>query len=82
MFLRLIDCNLSERSCAALSSVIGCQSSSLIELDLSNNDLQDPAVKLLSAGLGSPHCTLETLRSGLINLLNSPFRIWINSSPE
>ncbi|XP_036980776.1 NLR family CARD domain-containing protein 3-like isoform X2 [Acanthopagrus latus] len=58
----LIDCNLSERSCAALSSVIGCQSSSLIELDLSNNDLQDPAVKLLSAGLGSPHCTLETLR--------------------
>ncbi|XP_073337667.1 NLR family CARD domain-containing protein 3-like [Pagrus major] len=58
----LTDCNLSERSCAALSSVISCQSSSLIELDLSNNDLRDSAVKLLSAGLGSRHCTLETLR--------------------
>uniref|UniRef100_A0A669C833 B30.2/SPRY domain-containing protein n=1 Tax=Oreochromis niloticus TaxID=8128 RepID=A0A669C833_ORENI len=58
----LSGCNLSERSCEALSSVLSSQSSSLRVLDLSNSDLQDSGVKLLSAGLKSSHCAVETLR--------------------
>uniref|UniRef100_A0A3Q3N0H2 Uncharacterized protein n=1 Tax=Mastacembelus armatus TaxID=205130 RepID=A0A3Q3N0H2_9TELE len=62
--LRLRDCQLSERSCEDLASALSSQSSSLKNLDLSNNDLQDSGVKLLFSGLRSPHCRLETLRSG------------------
>ncbi|XP_053734002.1 uncharacterized protein LOC128766409 isoform X2 [Synchiropus splendidus] len=80
----LRDCGLSERSGSLLSSVLSSPSSRLTQLDLSYNyDLKDPGVELLSAGLKSPHCHLETLsliwcqlseRSGslLSSVLSSP----------
>ncbi|XP_068996951.1 NLR family CARD domain-containing protein 3-like isoform X2 [Embiotoca jacksoni] len=55
-------CNLSKKSLEALASVLTSKSSTLKELDLSNNDLQDSGVKLLCKALKSPQCTLETLR--------------------
>ncbi|KAL4009448.1 hypothetical protein ACER0C_003300 [Sarotherodon galilaeus] len=54
-------CNLSGRSCEVLASVLSFTSSSLGELDLSDNDLEDSGVKLLSDALESPHCKLESL---------------------
>uniref|UniRef100_A0A673A6F3 B30.2/SPRY domain-containing protein n=1 Tax=Sphaeramia orbicularis TaxID=375764 RepID=A0A673A6F3_9TELE len=64
----LSGCNLSERSCEALSSVLRSKSCSLTLLDLSNNDLKDSGVKILSDGLKSPGCRLDTLRLSGCNL--------------
>ncbi|XP_030645812.1 NACHT, LRR and PYD domains-containing protein 3-like [Chanos chanos] len=64
----LCSCNLTETSCLALTSVLSSNSSSLRELDLSDNDLQDPGVKLLSAALENPQCKLEKLGVNKCNL--------------
>ncbi|TWW59966.1 Neoverrucotoxin subunit beta [Takifugu flavidus] len=61
-FFRLSDCNLRERSCEALSPVLSASSSSLLELDLSHNDLRDSGLNKLSVGLKSPNCRLKILR--------------------
>ncbi|CAI5657073.1 unnamed protein product [Oreochromis niloticus] len=60
--LRLNICELSERSCEALSSLLSSWSGTLTELDLSINSLQDSGVKLLSARLQSLNYKLNTLR--------------------
>ncbi|XP_068437417.1 protein NLRC3-like isoform X2 [Clinocottus analis] len=61
--LSLSDCHITEISCSFLASALKSNPSSLKKLDLSFNDyLKDSGVLLLSAGLESPHCRLETLR--------------------
>ncbi|XP_058616116.1 uncharacterized protein LOC131530060 isoform X2 [Onychostoma macrolepis] len=58
--LKLSQCDLTDESCSALASVLSSDSSSLRDLDLSNNNLQDSGVKLLSDGL-KENCKLEKL---------------------
>ncbi|KAL7405277.1 hypothetical protein ABVT39_026420 [Epinephelus coioides] len=58
----LSGCNLTGRCCKSISSALSLKSSSLEELDLSRNKLQDSGVTLLSDGLKSPNCKLQRLR--------------------
>uniref|UniRef100_A0A3B1K0U4 NACHT domain-containing protein n=1 Tax=Astyanax mexicanus TaxID=7994 RepID=A0A3B1K0U4_ASTMX len=60
--LRLASCNLGVKTCENLESVLNLENSSLKELDLSNNDLQDSGVELLSVGLKSSQCKLQIVR--------------------
>ncbi|XP_034551819.1 NACHT, LRR and PYD domains-containing protein 3-like [Notolabrus celidotus] len=61
-YLRIDRCGLTEDCCTSLASALMSNPSSLRELELSNNDLQDSGVKLLCVGLESPHCRLKALR--------------------
>ncbi|XP_071330802.1 NACHT, LRR and PYD domains-containing protein 3-like [Trachinotus anak] len=64
----LSGCDLTERSCEALASVLTSKQSNLRELDLSSNNPDDSGVTLLSVGLEDPHCRLESLRLSDCNL--------------
>uniref|UniRef100_A0A672QYH0 NACHT LRR and PYD domain-containing protein n=1 Tax=Sinocyclocheilus grahami TaxID=75366 RepID=A0A672QYH0_SINGR len=54
-------CGLTEESCSALATVLR-SNSSLKELDMSNNNLQDSGVKKLQNGLEDTNCALQKLR--------------------
>uniref|UniRef100_A0A3B4CN94 B30.2/SPRY domain-containing protein n=1 Tax=Pygocentrus nattereri TaxID=42514 RepID=A0A3B4CN94_PYGNA len=60
-------CNLTVQSGKMLSAALQTENPSLTELDLSNNDLQDSGVELLSDGLKSSDCKLEILRLDFLN---------------
>ncbi|KAL0970575.1 hypothetical protein UPYG_G00243910 [Umbra pygmaea] len=79
----LSGCGITEKGCAALVSALRSNPSHLKELDLSNNDLKDSGVKMISALLEDPQCRLETLSlchcgltegccSDLMSVLRSP----------
>uniref|UniRef100_A0AAY4C049 Uncharacterized protein n=1 Tax=Denticeps clupeoides TaxID=299321 RepID=A0AAY4C049_9TELE len=59
----LLFCSLTVQHCEVLASVLSSGSSHLRHLDLSENDLLDSGVEILSTGVRSPHCTLEILGS-------------------
>ncbi|XP_049325594.1 NLR family CARD domain-containing protein 3 [Astyanax mexicanus] len=59
--LILVGCNLTKVSAETLALALSSDST-LRELNLSDNDLQDSGVKLLSVGLRNQHCKLEILK--------------------
>nr|XP_055057676.1 NACHT, LRR and PYD domains-containing protein 3-like [Misgurnus anguillicaudatus] len=64
----LSGCNLTDKSCSSLASVLSSNSSSLRELNLGDNKLHDLGVKLLSDGLKNTNCQLKTLHLSGCNL--------------
>ncbi|XP_072560248.1 NACHT, LRR and PYD domains-containing protein 3-like isoform X2 [Paramormyrops kingsleyae] len=64
----LDSCDVTEKCCEVLASALSSNPSYLRELDLSYNHPGDSGVKLLSALLEDPSCTLEKLKVGSCNL--------------
>ncbi|XP_050960284.1 NACHT, LRR and PYD domains-containing protein 12-like isoform X2 [Labeo rohita] len=60
--LRLKDCGVTDKGCAALASALRSNPSHLRQLDLAVNKIGDLGVKHLCAGLEDLHCKLEILR--------------------
>ncbi|XP_017569468.1 NACHT, LRR and PYD domains-containing protein 12-like isoform X1 [Pygocentrus nattereri] len=64
----LAGCYLTPNSCETVCSALKSPGSSLKELDLSSNVLQDAGMELLSAGLKGSNCKLEILRLAGCNI--------------
>ncbi|XP_043088872.1 NACHT, LRR and PYD domains-containing protein 12-like [Puntigrus tetrazona] len=62
--VQLMDCGVTDKSCAALASALRLNSSHMRHMNLSLNKLGASGVNLLSNGLKDPHCKLEKLRLG------------------
>ncbi|XP_007577400.2 NACHT, LRR and PYD domains-containing protein 3-like [Poecilia formosa] len=61
-------CELSRRTCEALCSILSTPICSIMELDLSNNNLEDSGLDLLLPGVKNLDCKLEILRVNRCNL--------------
>lgn len=59
--LSLKGCCITKECCESLVRTLSAHTFTLRKLDLSDNDLEDEGVMLLSAGLGGPDRTLEVL---------------------
>ncbi|KAA0701589.1 Protein NLRC3 [Triplophysa tibetana] len=60
--LKLSQCKITDEGCVALTSALRSNPSHLRHLDLSDNNVGDSGVKLISTVLENPHCKLETLK--------------------
>jgi hypothetical protein len=65
---------VTEEGCGYVSSALSSNPSHLRELDLSNNDLQDSGVKIISEGLKKPNCQLQILR--YLRTYNVLYNLW------
>ncbi|KAA0701584.1 NACHT, LRR and PYD domains-containing protein 10 [Triplophysa tibetana] len=60
--VQLCDCKITDEGCVSKTSAQRSNRSHLRHLDLSDVDLRDSGVKLISAVLENPHCKLKKLK--------------------
>lgn len=61
VLFRVNGCKLPVRSCAMLASALG-KMSTLTELNLNENEVEDSGAQLIASGLNNPQCKLQVLR--------------------